>query len=146
MKNWKRVLIGIVAIIALSFGFVGCDDGNGKDDPKDQSQIITLTFGTVTVKGHLTDTEWKGVADRIKNALNTAYGDDWDFLFDTVYGQEDGITIIVEKNPSYTNYSTTILGKTVRINYSILNNADGLVTALRNSAATIMGYDVPLED
>jgi hypothetical protein len=33
MKNWKQsVFFGMVAIIALCFGFIGCDDGDGKDD------------------------------------------------------------------------------------------------------------------
>jgi formylglycine-generating enzyme required for sulfatase activity len=35
MKNWKQSgLIGMVAIIALGFAFIGCDDGNGKTGKK----------------------------------------------------------------------------------------------------------------
>jgi hypothetical protein len=128
MKNWKQsIFFGMVAIIALIFGFIGCDDGNGNDDPKDQSQPITLTFGetspTATVKGHLTDTEWNGVADKIKNAINGNYGfygEVVEGIYKEMFG--NGITIIVEKTSAYTNWKTTTDGKTMYRNFGILDS------------------------
>jgi hypothetical protein len=140
MKNSKQsVFFGIVAIIALVFGIVACDDGNGKDDPKDQSQIITLTFETesptATVKGHLTDTEWDGVAVKIKNAINGAFnsgtgleGASLKNKFRSVYG--DGVTIIVEKNPvGYTKWKTSADAETMWLAFGKLDDdLQGTVT------------------
>jgi hypothetical protein len=100
-------------------------------DPKDQSQIITLTFGTetptATVKGHLTDTEWDGVADKIKNAINGRYAyyesisaDVLTQRWDTVFGR--GVTVNVEKTSAYAKWKTTTDGKTMYLNYSQLDN------------------------
>jgi hypothetical protein len=50
MKNWKNcALIGMVAIIVLVFGFVGCKDKT--PDPEWQTKSIEIATGkTVTVK------------------------------------------------------------------------------------------------
>jgi hypothetical protein len=49
MKNWKQcALIGMVAIIAFGFAFVGCDDGNGKGDKTYTVTIGTLKNGIIT--------------------------------------------------------------------------------------------------
>jgi hypothetical protein len=49
MKNWKQsTFIGMMAIIALGSGFVGCDDGNGNDD---NGKTYTVTIGTLTNNG-----------------------------------------------------------------------------------------------
>jgi hypothetical protein len=54
MKNWKQsVFFGMVAIIALSFGFVGCDDGN--------EQTYTVTIGSLT-NGLITANPTSGIA------------------------------------------------------------------------------------
>jgi hypothetical protein len=134
MKNWKQsVFFGMVAIIAFVFALVACDDGNGKDDPKDQSQEVTLTLGTetptATVKGHFTDTEWDGVADKIKNAINGLYvsyvntsGDDLvPSIFRGIFNR--GVTITVEKTPSgYSKWKTTTDGKTIYLAFDKLDN------------------------
>jgi hypothetical protein len=127
MKTWKNALIGMVAIIAFGFAFVACDDGNGNDDPKDQSQTITLTFGTetptATVKGHLTDTEWDGVADKIKDAINAIYstsnGDPVKDAYKSLFNR--GITLNVEKTSEYANWKTTTDGRTIYLNLSTVN-------------------------
>jgi hypothetical protein len=121
-----------VAIIAFGFAFVGCDDGNGNgnDDPKDQSQPITLTFGetspTATVKGHLTDTEWNGVADKIKNAINAIYstsdGDPVKDAYKNLFNRN--ITLNVEKTSDYANWKTITDGKTIYLNLSTVNGAN----------------------
>jgi hypothetical protein len=136
MKNWKQsVFFGLVAIIALCFGFIGCEDKSEVeviDYPKDQSQIITLTFETesptATVKGHLTNTQWNGVADKIKNALNARFAyyvsmdydgliDDWKKVFN------QSVIIIVEKSPSgYAKWKTTTDGKTLFLAFGELDN------------------------
>jgi hypothetical protein len=43
MKNWKQnALIGMVAIIALGFGFIGCDDkgDDGKEKTEKQTPVV----------------------------------------------------------------------------------------------------------
>jgi hypothetical protein len=140
MKNWKQsVFFGVVAIIALSFGFVGCDDKGEVeviDYPKDQSQIITLTFGTesptATVKGHLNNTQWNGVADKIKNAINLIYstsdGDPVKDAYKNLFAR--GIMLNIEKTSEYTNWKTTTDGKTIFLNLSTVNgtNLQGKIT------------------
>jgi hypothetical protein len=151
MKNWKQnAVIGMVAIMVISFGIVACDDGNGKDDPKDQSQIITLTFGetlpTATVKGHLTDTEWNGVADKIKDAINGRYstsGNAVQSAYQRVFGK--GITITVEKTSAYANYKTTSGGNIMYINFSILDNEEALKMAIFNAMSVIDEQEVPAQ-
>jgi hypothetical protein len=142
-KGRLSVLVCMMAIIALGFGFAACGGGGG-DEPRDQSQPITLTFGKAIVEGYLTDSEWDGVADKIKTALVAKYTEG--SVFEDVFGQEGGVTIIVEKNPSYANYSTTKPGNTVRINFGILNNATVLETALYNATWAMSGNpSIPAE-
>jgi hypothetical protein len=129
--NILKQIFAVTAIVAV-FALIACggDDGNGNDDPKDQSQTISLTFGetspTATVKGHLTDTEWNGVADKIKNAINGAYNGlptetaktNYSNLFNT------GVVIIIEKTSVYTNWKTTGDGKTIYLNFDAVEKTD----------------------
>ena len=134
MKTRKQcIAVALVAIIALAI--IGCkgDEPTTTEQPKDQSEKITLSFGspnshTATVKGTLTDTEWSGVADKIKTAIEERYeyyknmnGTVATDIFQTVF--ERNVTIIVEKTPSgYTKWKTTTDGKTMYLAFSQLDN------------------------
>ena len=78
MKTWKQGIFGILAIIALTFAFTACDDGNGKDDGKEQPQdwedtIALFSNLTATVKGiSLLPSEWNGVANKVATIINNA--------------------------------------------------------------------------
>jgi len=140
----KLWLIAIIALIALSFTACPTDggtkrSGNGGgttkpptqpvDQAKDQSTVITNLFGkglSATVKSgaKMTNAEWKGVADKIKTALNNSYDvqgsgtkDDYEEVFNK------GVTIIVEKTPQgYTTWKTTEDGKTMYLAYDKLDD------------------------
>jgi len=123
MKKEFILLTAIITIISLSI-FTAC----GKEEPTNQSETITGLFDnntSATVKGYLTDTEWVGVPDKIKNALNAMYttsiGDPIKDAYKTMFTR--GIIIIVEKNPSYTNWKTITDGKTIYINLNSVNNS-----------------------
>ena len=84
MKTWKQGIIGILAIIALTFAFTACDDGkdNGKDEtpsvpqPKTITQTNGLAFdGTVTIRTSdlYLNADWDAVVASVITALNTAY-------------------------------------------------------------------------
>jgi hypothetical protein len=48
MKNWKQsVFLGMVAIIAFIFGFIGCGNDNGKDDPVKFTVTFDLDGGNI---------------------------------------------------------------------------------------------------
>jgi hypothetical protein len=120
--------LAIIAILGIIIGLVACDNDNGKDDPKDQSEIITGLFdnnSSATVQGYFTDTDWAGVAGKIKTALNTRFemaGTGAKSMFKDVFAR--GVTIIVEKNPQgYTNWKTTGDGKTMYLNFNLDNIA-----------------------
>jgi hypothetical protein len=108
--------------------------------PKDQSATINDLFGVegvdVAVEGHMTDAEWEGVADKIKTAIEA--DEIYEFAFTTIFNQE-GATIIIEKNPPYPNYSTTVGGNKIYINFTIVNNPGALEAALQNAAAVMVG-------
>ena len=124
----KKIVL-ITVIIALAFALTGCKHED--DGPKNQSATISLSFDqtyTATVKGNLTDEEWKGVAGKIETAINTRYKyfEEIDSStgierFETVFGR--GVTIIVEKTPSgYTKWKTIDDGKTMWLSYGELDD------------------------
>jgi hypothetical protein len=128
MKNWKQsVLIGMVAIIVAGFCFVGCDDGNGKEEPKDQTATISLIGEpyTANVEGHLTDTEWNGVADKIETAFNGAYINGTFLVQVYIVGVfNDGLTVVVEKTSAYGKYKVAAGAfGTLYLNYGFLKSA-----------------------
>jgi hypothetical protein len=85
--------------------------------PHDQTATITGLLdnnASATVKGNLTDTQWDGVADKIKTTINARFATRSDTLKATwreLFGRN--VTIIVEKSPSgYTNWKTVSDGTT----------------------------------
>jgi len=94
---------------------------------------------SATVKGVFNKAGIEDAAEKIKTAINDGYKGAFMPLFDSVFGQEGGITIIVEKNPDYNKYSTTLAGAIIRINSAILNDADDLELALQYAIAATCG-------
>jgi hypothetical protein len=143
----------IVFVLVIALALTACDtDGGGKpepvEEPKNQSATITGLFdnnASATVKGTLTDSEWNGVPDKIKAALNARFEEAGEAAKDTLkaeYTIKD-VIIILEKNPLYANYSATLLGDTMCINFGILNNAEALKLALWNATRVLSGQNVP---
>ena len=134
-------------ILMFGFGIISCDE---PDNPKDQSEIITGLFdndSSATVKGFFTNAEWNGVANKIKTALNnrfdTAPVDAAKIMLRRVYTQTEGVMIIVERSTEYANWKTTGDGKTMYINFNIINDEDTLMTSI--STATVR-LDTNTED
>jgi len=88
---------------------------------------------SATVKGNLTDTEWNGVAEIIKTALNDKFAPRVDAVKDvwrTIFSR--GITIIVEASPvGYTNLKTVGDGKTLFLSLAMAN-ATNLIDTIDN--------------
>jgi hypothetical protein len=144
MKKVPGTILVQVAIIALGFGFIGCDDKSEVeviDYPKNQSTLVKNLFGgdySVTVKGaNFTNAEWNGVANKIKKWL--------DFMFDEDAENQDiykeifsrGVTYIVEKEPvGYNNIKTIGDGKTIYIALSKVDDSasviDGVISIYTN--------------
>jgi uncharacterized repeat protein (TIGR02543 family) len=111
--------------------------------PKDQTAVITGLFdnnASATVKGNLTDTEWDGIADKIKTALNDRFAgrpDDLKNTWRSIFGV--GVTIIVETSPNgYTNWKTIGDGETIYISFAA-TNADNLGNLLGSAIAFLSG-------
>ena len=143
----KKFFVVALIAVALALASVACgdndDDDPPVDNPKTQTDTITTSFGDITVTGFFTNAEWEGVPDKIKTELNTVYSQTTDGIKNTVSGKS--VTIIVEKNPTYANYSTTRNGNTIRINFAIVNDADALLQAIGTSCALLGGLSAPEE-
>ena len=147
MKTKKQKLLASSLLIAICsllivFALTGCPE---PEQPKNQTATIDGLFdnnATATVKGNLTDTEWNGVPEKIKTALTARFEDiavdAIKTVFMNTYTLKD-VVIIIEKNPSYANYSTTRDGDTAYINFGILNNTDALKLALYNVTVIMAG-------
>jgi hypothetical protein len=103
------------------------------DDPKNQTATRTLAHGvgTVTVQGYMTNAQWNGVADRVRDSINsgleahiTSWGeqvavDAYKELFDR------GVIWDIEQNPvGYHTYKTTASGTVV---YVALDKLDTVI-------------------
>jgi hypothetical protein len=133
MKTWKQNIFGIVAIIAMTFAFIalsltGCDPNSEDttDNPKDQTATIhPFEDLTLTVKGHFKNSEWTGVPNKIETAISNRYEttpEAGQSAFKVRYAKCE--TIFVEKTSEYTNWKTNGDGKTIYINFGILDNTD----------------------
>ena len=121
-------------------------DGTYTPSPKNQDTYISNLFGegySATVKGYLTETEWNGVADKIKAALNGRYesaGDIVQGIYRDIFNR--GITIIVEKTTEFDNWKTVGDGKTMYLNLDALDELQSKLDAiilgsLRNNESTM---------
>jgi hypothetical protein len=132
MKTWKHYTIaGILAIIALTFtalSLTACDTGGGKPEPVEQPKDQTATINPfenykVTVKGTFTDSEWKGTAGKIENAIKNSFEgapstEAQDILRDRYAKCK---VIFLEKTSDYESWKTTGDGETICINYNVLD-------------------------
>jgi hypothetical protein len=114
------------------------------EQPKNQISTLTGLFETndqhpegysVIVTSFLTDTEWEGVDEKIKTALNATFTNGNNPVknrFRSVFGGDVfpmGITIVVEKTEEYNNCKTNFLFNNYSgyINgYTLYFNIDGL--------------------
>jgi len=124
MKNWKHYAIMIFIILT----FIACDDKEPSEQSKNQSTTITGLFEgsySATVKGNMKDSEWTGVADKIKNALINAHAvatGPSKSRFGNVFCFND-VQLIVEINPvNYTKWKTSVDGKKMYLAFGKLNN------------------------
>jgi len=137
MKTKKTIAtIAVIFGIALAM-YTACKDEPETEQPKAQSATITGLFdnnSSATVKGTFTDTEWEGVADKIKDALNFRFFDTTNetlkIMFQRVYAPEKDVVIIIEKTSEYPNYKTTGDKKTIYLNYNILGYEKALRAAV----------------
>jgi hypothetical protein len=129
----KFLLITLLCALVV----FACKDEPPADDPKTQTTIITTSFGDITVTGFFTNAEWEGVPDKIKTAFNYCFSRQPEIVQNTVSAKS--VTVIVEKNPTYTNYSTTRNGNTIRINFAIVNDTETLINAIAPSCLVLAG-------
>jgi len=134
MKTKKTNVILLLLGAAILLFAAGCDE----EQATNQEDTITNIFGdlSVTVTGYMTNTQWAGVPNKIKTAIE-ADGEAWKPQFSYAFNSVDTIEIV--NNPSYNNYSTVVNGSTIHINAAILNNANALKTALQNASAVVNG-------
>jgi len=153
MKNSTKARI-IAGGLAVALLFITCAK-EPKEDPivtpeqaKDQSATLNDLFGegyTATVKGKFTDTEWAGVADKVKTALNDGFnnadgpsGAALKSRFRNVFSDE--VTIIVEKTTAYDKYKV-VTGE-FRTLYLNINALVGLQADI-GAAITAMSTETP---
>ena len=140
MKNWKCYFT-ICLMVFVVFGFIGCGDD---EHPKNQSATITNLFdnnSSATIKGNLTDTEWAGIPNKIKNALNDAFTGGTNperGRLKSVFNHPEGITIIIEKNVAYPNYKVDN-ETTLRFNLGIIDSHFNL--KIHDAMKAMLGED-----
>jgi len=127
IKN-KIMVLGIILLIGFIVNSCGDDNNTPLEEPKDQTTTLNNLFGegyTATVEGKFTDTEWKGVAEKVETALNGASSAitllPLQNAFNNVFSAND-IVIIVEKTPNgYNKWKTSADGKTMYLSYNALD-------------------------
>ena len=137
MKNKQnivyRVVVGLLLPLVIAVAgltLAGCPQEEGNED-----STITTSFGKITVKGNLNS----GELDKIQGAFDAVFSTTTPDIKTGVSNKS--VTVIVEKNPTYPNYSTTRNGNTMHINYAIVNNASNLQTAINRSCWVLSGDD-----
>jgi hypothetical protein len=135
MKNKQNIVYRVVGAVLLplvitvaGLTLAGCPQEEGNEDP-----TIDTSFGKITVKGNLSS----GELEEIKKAFNYVFSNTIPSIITAVSNKS--VTVIVVKNPAYTNYSTTRNGDTIHINYAIVNNAGALRNAIGTSCALLAG-------
>jgi hypothetical protein len=150
MKSWKNAVIGMVAIIALGFAFVGCDDkGDGENGEQPSMQApspITITLDkdySVTVESSdlFTSSEWSQALLDIRAGIEAGYNTPglmpWDTgTYRAALGNPAGATITIDKNPTYPNWKAVDGTVTeLHLKFSSLKNLSSFIT----DAVTAMG-------
>jgi len=146
MKNWKQNLI-IYLLAIIVFAFIACNDDKNNDDPnvsRDQITTISILGGvsSATVRGHMTNAQWEGVAVKIENNINDVYDTaptEGKTFLEEVFTNSN-VTIIVEVIPNgYTNFKTIGDGKTIYIALSAVDTLyviDGIIS-IRNNGSRV---------
>jgi hypothetical protein len=136
----KTILLALT--IALALALIACKDEPPAEEPKPQSNEITIVTElgsfTATVKGEFTDTQWNGVPTTIETAFNNAANDPLtEDAIINAFGGTGGVVIMVEKTTEYQIYKTVAGNKkTLFVNIDGLGNLQAKVkeasTALSN--------------
>jgi len=152
----KRKIVAAVAVpvmvlagaaVGLPLVLSGCDNSKStvRETPQDwDATPISGLFSnnsSADVKGvGLTPTEWNNAPNAIAAALNNLDNVSQDAI-KGIFAHENGVTIVVVKNPEFEKYSTTRseIPGTININFAILNNAEVLGQALLHATIVIAG-------
>ena len=144
MKTWKQGIIGILAIIALLFAFIACDNGDKETEQLEYREAtITLNFSSafgsfeyddIKVSGTLLVAEWNGVPEKVETLLETAYPSNVQSANDlhmqdrlkNVFGRT-GANVVVENTTAYPNYKIIGDGITLHLRYSALNSISSAI-------------------
>jgi len=105
-----KKLLGFTIILLIVFSFIGCPDPETEYvyvevvKPDDtlvfRAESKPVTFGnkeSVRIEGTLTATEWNGVPEKVRAALEAAYSQATDKMPLTAVFSRTGFTIIVTK-------------------------------------------------
>ena len=141
-------------ILIIGLAFFACDDGkdnNTNDDNvvKERTIIITGLLdndSSATVKGNFDKAGLEDAAGKIKTALNTRFLKLPEVSQTTMKNAfAKSVFIILDENPTYSNYSATLNGDTMRINSALLSDADALETAVGRASLVLGGNTVTPE-
>ena len=131
MENIKKWFV-LVIFVLMVFIINSCDGNEEQDLAKDQRTTLVNLFGegyTATVKGNFTNLEWNSIVGKVESALNGAFnsgtgpaGSALKNHFRAVFGQEETITIIVEKTTAYEQYKTVGNTTTLYLNINALDD------------------------
>jgi len=143
LGSFGLVVFGLAVLLTL-FGCKECDHEcgpicNPQDHAKMQRAAVRVFDNSrrVTIEGYMTDTQWAGVADKIANKLNIAFGAaeiESQNIYKEIFTR--GVTYIVEPDPvGYTNCRTTGDGKTIYIALAKVDSSyviDGVLSIYTN--------------
>jgi hypothetical protein len=128
----RRAAIGVVLAAIICFALIGCSDG-GSSPPNDdkvvreRSATINLFEGkTATVTGVFDKAGLVSAAGKIENAIKTTFNltsqapEEAKEMLRNKYRMCE--FIIVEKTSDYNNWKTNGDGRTIYINFNILND------------------------
>jgi hypothetical protein len=144
----RKTIFGIMALLAIvTIGFIACDNGDEEtpEQPQFRSEEITLNFlqdasfllgyedkysDSIMVSGTLLASEWNGIPLKVKTIIEAAYPKNPQTMDDLILQNELtvgsfaklGANVIVEKTTAYTNYKIIGDGKTLYLNFSIIDS------------------------
>jgi uncharacterized protein YcfL len=142
----------IILLIALAL--FACDDksdNNTNDDNVVKERTATVTGlldndSSATVQGNFDKAGLEDAAGKIKTALNTRFLKLPEVSQTTMKNAfAKNVIIILDENPTYSNYSATLNGDTMRINSAILNDTEALETAVGRASLVLGGFTLTPE-
>ena len=126
----KNKLLGLIAMAIIAIAIIGCKGDEPEPTPQDLPKDQTATINPfedlqLTVKGYFTNAEWAGVAGKIEAAISGDFSVCPEVARPTLKSKYAKCeAIIVEKTTEYTKWKTNGNGKTMYINFDILNDVN----------------------